>query len=232
VPHRHLVLHLIESAIRPLWPAVRRELLGLAALGGIAGVAVGIERWQASRPPAIDPEESAAVRWLAPLVKRAPPPPRQEHLEFVGLGQVLAPAVPVSAPTAPRGDEQRPTPVSAAEAQGEKTLVAEESVTESMKPLTEIDVDSAAALDPTADGPVYPAAMLKLKIEGMVLARFIVDSTGQVDMTTFRVLQVTDPEFVAAVRAALPRMKYRPAVLAGRRVPQLVEQPFTFRIRP
>ena len=35
-----------------------------------------------------------------------------------------------------------------------------------------------------------------------------------------------------AVRKALPRMKYKPAVFAGRRVSQLVQQAVVFRIPP
>jgi hypothetical protein len=69
-------------------------------------------------------------------------------------------------------------------------------------------------------------------VQGVVYARFIVDTVGHVDTATLVVLDKPDPEFVNAVRTALGRMKYRPAVLRGRAVAQLVEQPFVFRIQP
>lgn len=233
MPLRRLLLHCFESDGRPIWPLIIRESIGLTVVLAIVGSEIAAERAQDLAAVPITDEETAAVRWLAPLVKYAPPPPRQEHIEFVGIGPgAIAASTPV---TSPRGDAQTPTPVAAAaaaDASGDVTKLEEESTTDSAKPLTEIDVDSAAALDPTAEGPAYPALMLKLKIEGLVLARFVVDTLGHADLNTFRVLQETDPEFVVAVRKALPKMKYRPAVLAGKRVPQLVEQPFTFRIRP
>jgi hypothetical protein len=59
-----------------------------------------------------------------------------------------------------------------------------------------------------------------------------VDSTGYADTLTMQVLEKVDPQFVSAVRAALPRMKYKAAMFAGRRVNQLVQQAFVFRIQP
>jgi protein TonB len=233
MPLRRFFIHCFESDGRPIWPLLIRESIGVTVVVAVVASEVVAARVQDLATVPITDEETAAVRWLAPLVKYAPPPPRQEHIEFVGLGS--GPIAASTPTTSPRGDSQQPTPVAAAaasEASGQVTKVEEESTTDSARPLTEIEVDSAAALDPTAEGPVYPALMLKLHIEGLVLARFVVDTLGHADLNTFRVLQETDPEFVVAVRKALPKMKYRPAVLAGKRVPQLVEQPFTFRIRP
>ena len=86
-------------------------------------------------------------------------------------------------------------------------------------------------LDPSAEGPQYPPALLKAGVQGVVHVRFIVDTIGHVDTATMVVLDKPDPEFVAAVRTALVKMKYRPAILRGRAVSQLVEQPFVFRIQ-
>ena len=88
----------------------------------------------------------------------------------------------------------------------------------SERPLTEIEVDSAAALDPSAVGPDYPVRMLEKNIEGLVLAQFVVDSLGRADTTTFKLLEPAEPDFVMAVKTALPRMEYRPASLGGRSV--------------
>jgi protein TonB len=53
-----------------------------------------------------------------------------------------------------------------------------------------------------------------------------------VDTLTYRVLHATHADFAVAVRLALPGMRFRPAIRAGNRVRQLVEQTFSFKISP
>jgi hypothetical protein len=69
-------------------------------------------------------------------------------------------------------------------------------------------------------------------VQGIVYTQFIVDSVGRADTLTMEILEKVEPQFVAAVKQALPNMKYKPAVFAGRRVNQLVQQAFVFRIKP
>jgi TonB family protein len=78
--------------------------------------------------------------------------------------------------------------------------------------------------------PAYPAKLLELKIEGGAYVQFIVDTTGLADTTTFHVISSTHPEFAQSVREALPGMRFHPAILRSRKVRQLVEQPFMFKI--
>jgi protein TonB len=118
---------------------------------------------------------------------------------------------------------------------GSKLVVEETAVTspsDSPRAMTEIEVDSTAALDPSAEGPVYPPELMSKGVQGVVYAQFVVDSTGHADTLTMQVLEKADAQFVKAVREALPRMKYKAAMFAGRRVPQLVQQAFVFRIQP
>jgi len=63
---------------------------------------------------------------------------------------------------------------------------------------------------------------------GKVVAEFVVDTTGSVVMGTFSAISSTDPDFTVSVRRALEHAIYVPAVLKGRKVQQVVEQPFTF----
>ncbi len=95
-----------------------------------------------------------------------------------------------------------------------------------------LTVDSMATRYPGSAAPIYPPDLLAEGIEGIVFVQFVVDTSGLVDATTTRVLTSTHPGFEAAVRAALPGMQFYPAVLAGRRVRQLVEQHFQFTIAP
>jgi protein TonB len=68
-------------------------------------------------------------------------------------------------------------------------------------------------------------------IEGHVMAQFVVDSTGRVQLATLQVLESQHPLFTAAVRTALSRMRFLPAEAGGARVAQLVQQSFQFTVR-
>lgn len=97
---------------------------------------------------------------------------------------------------------------------------------------TVLEVDSAVVRDPSSAAPEYPAQLLARGIEGFAAVRYVVDSTGQVDTLTYRVVQATVPDFAVEVRRVLPAMRFRPALQGGRRVRQLVQQTFRFRIAP
>lgn len=79
--------------------------------------------------------------------------------------------------------------------------------------------------------PAYPSMLQSARVNGEVLAQFVVDTTGRVDMSTFLVLQATNELFVQSVRRALARWKFQPAEAGGVKVRQLVQMPLTFRVR-
>jgi outer membrane biosynthesis protein TonB len=93
------------------------------------------------------------------------------------------------------------------------------------------EVDSAVAVDPTSSAPAYPPALLKLGVEGSVMVRYVVDSLGHADLSTLQIVRASRIEFAVAVREALPLMRFTPAKMGPKAVPQLVEQPFNFRIQ-
>ena len=97
---------------------------------------------------------------------------------------------------------------------------------------TVLEVDTAVVRSESSAAPAYPIDLLDKKIEGMVLARYVVDTTGIADTTSFEVVRSTHAGFVRAVRDALPYMRFSPAKIGNARVRQLVEQPFTFKITP
>ena len=92
------------------------------------------------------------------------------------------------------------------------------------------DVDTIAARDPESAAPAYPVLLKSRGIEGAAVVRFVVDTTGRADPASFQLIETNHPLFGAAVRDALPGMKFRPASIGARKVRQLVEQPFIFRI--
>jgi TonB family protein len=101
----------------------------------------------------------------------------------------------------------------------------------------------------------YPPAMERTGLSAIVNTQFVIDSTGVVDMKTFRVISVKtfrsgaeeytsraagpgvddvapEQSFVQAVRAAMPQMRFIPARVDGHNVRQLVTNPFTFTMMP
>jgi hypothetical protein len=103
-----------------------------------------------------------------------------------------------------------------------------ESNTDSV--FTILEVDSAVVRSANSAAPAYPLDLLEKHIEGFVLARYIVDTTGFADASSLEILKATHPGFVQAVRDALPYMRFSAAKIGSMKVRQLVEQPFTFRI--
>jgi hypothetical protein len=95
---------------------------------------------------------------------------------------------------------------------------------------TLVDVDSAVTRSANSAAPEYPPALLAQHVMGYVSARYIVDTTGFADSSSFEVIESTNPEFVKAVRAALPGMRFKPAKIGQLKVRQLVEQMFSFKI--
>lgn len=98
-----------------------------------------------------------------------------------------------------------------------------------LKVYTAEQVDVPAQLDAEAVfRPAYPAELRSEGVEGDVLAEFVVDTTGRVEMDTFGVVNPSRQEFINAVRSALPAARFTPAILEGRRVRQLVHLPVRF----
>ena len=90
-------------------------------------------------------------------------------------------------------------------------------------------VDVQASLNPLRTVAVeYPAALFAEHIGGSVIAEFVVDAEGKVEEESFGVVSSTDRLFTLAVQEAVKSAAYKPAMLNGKAVRQLVHQPFTF----
>lgn len=80
----------------------------------------------------------------------------------------------------------------------------------------------------TAASPIYPSRLRDAGIEGSVIVQFIVDENGRAEMESFKVLRSNDNAFSEAVKKAVSQTSYLPAELQGRKVRQLVQQPYKF----
>jgi len=97
-------------------------------------------------------------------------------------------------------------------------------------PALAISAPAGAAVAVPPDLQALQPKLLELKIEGGAYVQFVVDTLGMVDTTSFRVISTTHEEFAQSVRDALPGMRFHPAILRSKKVAQLVEQPFMFKI--
>jgi TonB family protein len=216
-----MILELLESR------RARRFAGGaLAASTAVHLVAMGVA---AHRAPPRDPNapEVISVRYLIPPNRPATAP--EERIQWAALG----PGTTGWAAGAEAADAALP------KAGGDRVALATRDASADMAPepafdpgqvFQEFEVDSAAAHDPRSGGPTYPDALRSSGVQGHVLVEFAVDTTGHADSTTFTVVEATHPEFAQAVREALPRMLFTPAVTHGRRVRQLVRLPMKFQL--
>jgi TonB family protein len=95
------------------------------------------------------------------------------------------------------------------------------------------EIAKQVAPTPKSPAPRYPAALRDQHIEGEVLARFVVDTTGRAVDSTFLVMRATNPGFVDAVRETVRGAVFLPAELPnGRKVRQYAYVPFQFAINP
>jgi protein TonB len=78
--------------------------------------------------------------------------------------------------------------------------------------------------------PTYPSDLLNRLIEARFSVFFVVDTSGRIDPRTIEVPPSVHEGFAKAVLDVLVRWHFYPAEVRGRRVRQLMEQPFEFRI--
>ncbi len=209
-----------------LSPSATFSLAAHLVLGGAAVWGTDVEARQLAE------REATRVFFLPPPDRRPPTASDVERLEYVDVGigatrpgeamdeGVLAgPASYIRpAPGGPVGTDVRATDAAA-------SVVAEDSVYS----ILEVD-ESAARVDGSA-APVYPTALMNEGKEGEVMMRYVVDTSGRADPSSLEVLRSTHPAFTLSVRQALAGMRFAPASVEGRRVRQLVEQRFQFRLQ-
>jgi protein TonB len=80
------------------------------------------------------------------------------------------------------------------------------------------------------ESPEYPASLRAMGVEGRVLAQFVVGENGRYEGGSLKILDSSNPAFTAAVKDALPRMRFSAAQIGGRKVAQLVQMPFQFHL--
>jgi periplasmic protein TonB len=178
---------------------------------------------------------SNRVVYIPPPDKVPGPPSRHERVQYVDLDR---PGFGLANGDGPRMmGEARPTAPDESASKAPKDSAVAPPVTPPSPTggledsvFTVLDVDTAVVRSSNSAAPAYPLKLLQARIMGSVSAQYIVDTTGFADTASFTVMKSTHPEFVLAVREALPYMRFKPAKIGPLKVRQLVEQQFSFRI--
>lgn len=219
----------------------RRERAGKGAVVSVvvhAGLIVlAVAATAAAGTGPIDHEERV-VSITPPVTEIADPPPRPPDEvptgpvapDAVGGGPILVP--PIDVPEA-----LPPIDATAAETRAEDFARGARRAGELPAGTPAPGADGTPILDFQADKPVvavggcaprFPDMLRSANVEGEVLAQFVVDAEGRADASTFKVLKSSHELFAAAVKSCLPSMRFIPAEAGGRKVSQIVQQPFVF----
>lgn len=74
----------------------------------------------------------------------------------------------------------------------------------------------------------YPPRLVQGRVQGAVLLRLVVDTSGAVEPGSVTVVHASRPEFRDAALTGLRNARFKPAVREGRRVRQAIDVPVTF----
>jgi protein TonB len=177
------------------------------------------------------------------MKKKEPPPPKEEP-KPIPKEVVVAPpppkgfqvlTAPIKVPDVlPDIDLKRPV-TDEADFSGKgvqggvaKGVVGGTGPVNSDQPYFEFQVEKQVQQIPGTGNLRYPDMLRSANVEGEVLAQFIVDADGRYEANSFKVLKSSHELFTQAVKNALPNMRFYPAEVGGKKVKQLVQQPFTF----
>lgn len=100
--------------------------------------------------------------------------------------------------------------------------------TNSDQPYFEFQVEKPALARDGNPNPKYPSMLESSRVEGKVLAQFVVDTNGRADMSTFKVLQADNELFGQSLKNVLPSWRFYAAEAGGHKVKQIVQLPVAF----
>jgi TonB family protein len=219
----------------------------LLHIGLIALVVFGATRVAVGKTPQTEPERVVFISPQKPpeipVVKKETPKPKEpvpEKKEPAPTVPDLPKEVPIIVPPVeipnklPEVDLSKPVTKEADFAERARTPAPTGDSTGTADTRNPSDPYFVSEVDapptPLSDNPKprYPESLLSRRIEGEAIVEFVVDARGRADMATFRVISATDPLFGYAVRDVLPRMRFRPGSIGGKKVKTVVRMPFKF----
>lgn len=211
------------------WIQLLLALGTIAPVVGAQGVVGGILSDSATRRP--------LPCWKVELVDRSGRPAAVTRTRLAGDFEF-------SAPSAGRYSLRFSAfGLSPVETPAESLDVASDSERAFRAPLVPRDLSQLAALRAETDTteiprllpgrgiPRYPDRHRATRTAGLVVVGYAVSALGAVDEKSLVILEATHPEFAAAVRAALPKARFRPAQSATGPICVFQATGFEFRVR-
>jgi TonB family protein len=218
----------IESRAAPSFSDLLREVPGVRIVGARSGIRNAVRFRGQNCPPLVfvDGVPASADEFDVDMIN----PVGVEGVEIY-MSMLTVPAEL----TAPRGLDQcgviavwsrpfRPAPKAA------KTVTPADlaRMVELAAVFTADQVDTSARLERSSYTPLYPDSLWKAAAGGQATVEFVVDRYGRVEMETVSVVSASHALFGEAVRNALARSRFTPAVRSGLHVRQVVLLPTRF----
>lgn len=197
---------------------------------------------RATGAPPIQEPVPADITWASPTRPPAPPSTYRRvstteairHVSDIVWSRVTT----IDLPTPPRSIGSIKAPEPAAFGEGATPLARGLAREDPRAPFDGADkvyelpmVEKGAAPQPGNPAPLYPVSLRAAQLDGTVVARFIVDTSGRAEPASIAFPEASHPAFAEAVRQALLRSRYLPATVRGRPVRQLVQQRFSFALQ-
>ena len=203
------------------------------AIAATAGAGIADDKSKAEKVQFVEMKKEAPK----PKPKEPPPPPPKEVLKAPppkGFQVLRAPVeIPIKIPDIDLN--KRVTNEDDFSGKGVKGGIAKgveggTAVIDPNQTYYEFQVEKPVSQIPGTGSPRYPDALRSSGVEGEVQAQFVVNEDGRAETSTFKVLKATNDLFASAVRTALPNMRFYAAEVGGKKVKQLVQQSFQFRL--
>ena len=214
-----------------IFSGILHALIGTAAVYGTLQAKEKLEKPKAEKVEFVDmkkkepPPPKEEPKPLPKEIVVAPPPPKgfQVLTAPIKVPDVL-PDIDLSKRVTDEGD------FSGKGVQGGvgKGVVGGTGPVNTDQPYFEFQVEKQVQQIPGTGNLRYPDMLRSANVEGEVLAQFVVDADGRYEAGSFKVLKSSHDLFTQAVKNALPNMRFYPAEVGGKKVKQLVQQPFTF----
>lgn len=210
-------------------PSVAFSIAAHAAL--IGGAVYGTGRRADALREELAEQVVERIYLLAPPDRRPDATPVAPRLRYAASGEGAPRAIEGRLAPRPVGEHGR-SPLALEERRGADALEVEgrQASAGHDSVYSVLTVDESAVRVEGTGAPIYPIALIRARIEGSVVARYVIDTTGHPDSASLEVLSSTHADFTASVREALPRMRFSAGRISGRPVRQLVQQTFAFRI--
>jgi outer membrane biosynthesis protein TonB len=76
--------------------------------------------------------------------------------------------------------------------------------------------------------PAYPAELRQSPEDGFVLVEFVVETSGRIDLCSFKVIEASNSAFVPTTREALLPIRFKPGVKGGHPVRTRVREKVSY----